>query len=222
MALLPNDTPKRTRLRLLDIVPRGAMGAGNEPHVGAGGDEALIIRVPSTQSVPAVRIRRQTANAAPTELFDIDQAGNISVLSGVAMTTQVAQVPLTAANLIAMYATPVVILGAPGSGLAIVVYEILLELKTTATQFTSGGAVQFQFGNTANAGGTAVHAGTVPASVVNAGAGTTLTALWPASGSNGLTVPANTGIYVSNASGAFATGTGTAIAYVEYGILTLG
>jgi hypothetical protein len=222
MALLPNDTPKRTRLKWLDIILRGAEGAGNAPSKGSGGDEGLIIRVPSTQSVPVVRLRKQGVNAVPTELFDIDQNGNISVMGGIALTTQVAQVALTAANLLAMYAAPVQILPAPGAGLALVVYEILFEMKSTATQFASGGAVQFQFGNTANAGGTAVHAGTIPATVVNAAAGTSLTGLWSASGTNGLTIPSNTGLFISNASGAFTTGTGTAIAYVEYGTLTLG
>ena len=61
-------------------------------------------------------------------------------------------------------------------------------MVATEATFTSGGAVQFQCGNTANAGGPAVHAGTVPASVVNAGAGTTLTALWPASSGGGVVV----------------------------------
>lgn len=223
MALLSNITPKRSRFRLVSVEPRGTQGAGNEPHIGSGGDVPLVIKVPSTQSVAALQIQTQPVNGAPSDLFDVDQNGNISVLSGVAqLTWQQIRVPLTAAQLIAMYAAPVQLIAAPAATQALVISDILFEMTTTATAFTGGGIVVFQYGNTADGGGTAVHAGSIPASVVKAGAGTTITGLWAASGSNGLTIPVNTGLFISCQTAPFAAGTGTAVVLVEYGILTLG
>jgi len=222
MALLPNDTPKRTRVTLLGVEPRGVAGAGNAPSKGSGGDVALIVRVPSTQSVPCLSVRSQPVNGAATDLFDVDQAGNISALSGVgSLTWQQAQLALTAAQLKAMYAAPVQILAAPGAGLAIVVQEILFELTTTATAFANGGIVGFQYDSTANLAGTLVHGGSIPAAVITAGAGTTVTGLWAAPGANGLTIPANKGLFISNQTAAFITGTGTAKVWISYGLLTL-
>jgi hypothetical protein len=62
---------------------------------------------------------------------------------------------------------------------------------------------------------------TVSASVVTGGAGTTVTMLAQAGGSSGLTVPANTGIDLTNATQVFASGTGTAIVYVGYSVVPI-
>jgi hypothetical protein len=61
---------------------------------------------------------------------------------------------------------------------------------------------------------------------VTAGVGSTLTQLGPASAANGTTVPNDgttaSGLYISNATGVFAAGTGTAIVTVFYSLVTLG
>jgi len=128
-----------------------------------------------------------------------------------------AVVALSAAQLMAMFAAPVSVLPAPGSGYAIVDISADLEMLASATAFTSGGAVSLVY----HGGAVSPVAGTVPAAVVTAGAGTTLTQLGPAVGSNGITVPANTGIDITNATGAFATGTGTAKLFLKYRIIQL-
>ncbi len=221
MALLSSDTAKRSRVRLLDILPRGTQGAGNETSVGSGGDTPLVIRVPSaTQTVPIARLMAQPKNGAATDLFAVDASGNISVLGGVSYGFLRAQVALTAANLLAMYTTPVSILPTPGAGKALIINRLIFEMKRTATAFASGGAVNFQYHTSTSI---IPHAGTIAATVLTgAGAGTTLTILDDLGGTNGLAVPANEGIDITNASGAFTTGTGTAIVFVEYSILTLG
>ncbi len=116
-----------------------------------------------------------------------------------------------------MNATPVSLLAAPGAGKAIVDLSIVFEMNATATQFTGGGAVSAVY----HGGAVSPHAGSVPAAVVQAGAGQTLTQLGPAVGSNGITVPANTGVDLTNATAAFATGTGTAKVFVKYRVITL-
>jgi predicted RecA/RadA family phage recombinase len=128
-----------------------------------------------------------------------------------------ASVSLTAAQVIAMNATPVSVLAAPAAGMAIVVDSILFEMTTTSTQFTGGGAVSFVYHGTS----TAVHAGTIPATVVTATAGSSNTLLGPAVATNGTTVPAATGVDITNATAAFAAGTGTVKVQVKYRLLTL-
>ena len=123
---------------------------------------------------------------------------------------------LTAANIIAMYTTPVMIVPAPGAGKAILVDSILFEMTTTSTAFTSGGAVSFAY-----SGGAGVHSGSIPASVVTAAAGTSYTMLGMPTATNGTTVLANTAVVISNATGVFASGTGTAKVQVWYSVVTL-
>src|SRR5262249_47448648 len=75
-----------------------------------------------------------------------------------------AVVPLTSANILGMFGTPVTILAAPGAGKALVVRKILLAF-TAGTQYASGGVVTFQY-----SGGAAVHAASIPASVITSAA----------------------------------------------------
>jgi hypothetical protein len=126
-------------------------------------------------------------------------------------------VSLTAAQIIAMEAGPVSVIAAPGAGLAVVVDSILFEMTTTSTAFTGGGAVSFVY----HGGSVAVHAGSIPASVVTASAGTSDTLLGPAVAANGTTVPANTGVDITNATAPFAVGTGTAKVRIRYHVITL-
>lgn len=126
-------------------------------------------------------------------------------------------VNLTSAQIIAMNATPVSVLPAPGAGLALIIESILFEMTTTSTQFTGGGVVTFPY----HGGAVATHAGSVPAATVTTTAGTTNTLLGGAVAANGTVVPANTGVDVTNATAAFAAGTGTAKVQVKYRIVAL-
>lgn len=124
---------------------------------------------------------------------------------------------LTAAQIIAMGTTAIQILPAPGVGKAIVVDSILFEITTTSTQFTGGGVTTFVY----HGGAVAVHAGSIPAATVTAVAGSTNTLLGPAVLANGTVVPANTAVDITNATAAFAAGTGTAKVQIRYRILGL-
>ena len=157
-------------------------------------------------------------NAAGTgtvNLIGVDANNNVVTASGAPLTALV--VPLTAAQLIAMFTTPVSIIAAPATGKAIVVREIVFEMITTATVFTGGGVVSFVYHGTS----VPVHAGTVPAATVNAVAGTSATQLGMAVAANGTVVSAATGVDITNATGAFAAGTGTAKVHLWYHVITL-
>lgn len=124
---------------------------------------------------------------------------------------------LTAANLIAMYAAPVVLIPAPGAGKSIVVTKVALTTTRTATAFTGGGVAIVQYGTTVNGAGQQALDSTIAAAVVTGAAGTTVTLR------NGAVISdlaaasiQNIGLYISNQTTAFATGTGTATVDVWY------
>lgn len=136
---------------------------------------------------------------------------------GADYSVQHATISLTAANLIGMYAAPVQLLPAPAAGKSIMVTKLAFTITRTSTAFTGGGAVIVQYGNTVNGGGTQALDSTIASTVVTGSAGTTVTAR------NGAVISdlaaasiQAAGLFISNASGAFAAGTGTAVVDVWY------
>lgn len=127
-------------------------------------------------------------------------------------------VSMTASQLFGMFTTPFSLLPAPGAGFAILVDQLTFEMTATSTAFAAGGAVSFVY----HGGAVSPVTGTVLAAVVTtATPGTTQTLLGPPVATNGITVPANTGIDITNAGGAFTTGTGSARVHLRYRIITL-
>jgi hypothetical protein len=127
-----------------------------------------------------------------------------------------ATVAMSAANIIGMRATPITIIAAPGAGKIIVVDSILLTMNRTATAFTGGGAVEFRYTN----GSGAKVATDIAASVVTTGGAGTEPAISSSPGvpSGGV---ANAPVVVTNATAAFATGTGTASLYIKFRIVSV-
>jgi hypothetical protein len=125
-----------------------------------------------------------------------------------------AQVPLTSANILALSATPITLVAAPGAGKVIVVEQITLKMVTTATQYANGGALEFRY---TNGSGTKVTAD-IAAAVVTAGAGTSYTGVRGIEAS--LTFTANAAVVVTNATAPFITGTGTGQITITYRVLT--
>lgn len=127
---------------------------------------------------------------------------------------QTVTVSLTAANIIAMYAAPVVLIAAPGSGLTIVLLDAVFKFTATATQFTAGGTTALQIDSTANGAG--VKPLTTFADTVIKSASSSIQQLQSAAGT---VLASNKGIYISNDTAAFATGTGTATVNITYRII---
>jgi hypothetical protein len=134
------------------------------------------------------------------------------------VTTQVADVAvvdLTAAQINGMYAAPVVVVPAV-SGKAIFVDSVEFDITRTSTAFTGGGVVAVQYDSTVNGAGVATHA-TIAAAVVTGSAGETRTYRIPVVQSDiAVASIEGKGLYISNQSGAFAAGTGTARVTVWY------
>lgn len=131
-----------------------------------------------------------------------------------------AQVALTSANILAMYATPVQIVAAPGAGKILVADTIVTEWVPTATQYAAGGAVIFQYDSTINGAGVNTCNTTIAAAIVNAA--TEDTTILRGSGTVAAAASGflNKGLFISNASGAFTTGTGVARITISYRVYT--
>lgn len=127
----------------------------------------------------------------------------------------IAVVDLTAAQIIAMYTTPVVVVPAV-SGKAIFVDAVEFDITRTSTAFTGGGVVAVQYDSTAAGLGTATHA-TIAATVVTGSAGETRTYRIPVVQSDiAVASIEGKGLYISNQTAVFAAGTGTARVTVWY------
>jgi hypothetical protein len=123
---------------------------------------------------------------------------------------------ITAAELIAMYTTPKLLLAAPGSGKSIAVVKLELRMTRTSTAFTGGGAVIVQYDSTANGAGTQALDSTFASTVVTGAAGVSYSWRNGAVISDATTTVVNKGLYLSNDTAVFAAGTGTAIVDIYY------
>lgn len=126
------------------------------------------------------------------------------------------QVALTAAQINGMYAAPVVLIAAPATGKAIAVNKLMFTITRSATAFASGGAAIIQYDSTVNGGGTQALDSTLAATVITGAAGTSISTRNGAIISDSTATIVAKGIYISNATGAFTTGTGTATIDIWY------
>lgn len=123
------------------------------------------------------------------------------------------RVSLSSAQILALSATPVTLIPAPGAGKIIIVESIALQMTTTSTQYANGGALEFRY---TNASGAKVSAD-IAAAVVTAAAGTSYTSV--AGVTTSLTNVVNSPVVVNNATAAFITGTGTGIFNIKYRVV---
>lgn len=134
----------------------------------------------------------------------------VSMLSA----AETVQVSLSSAQILALSATPVTLVPAQGANKIIIVDEILFRMSRTATAYASGGALEFRYTNGSGAKVAADIAATV---VTTGGAGVEYNNVGGVVTS--LTPVANAAIVITNATGAFTTGTGTAKVFIKYRVL---
>ena len=134
-------------------------------------------------------------------------------------TIQYAQVAMTAAEWNGMYATPKLIVAAPGAGLIIQTEKIWFDMTYVAAQYAAGGVVNLQYDNTVQGAGVAATTDTAAATIT----GLAATSIVPVAGTTSAFAQATTvnkGLYMSNKTGAFTTGDGTWKINVAYRIIT--
>jgi hypothetical protein len=129
------------------------------------------------------------------------------------------QVSITAAELNGMYAAPKALIAAPGTGKSIAIVKAIFKITRTATAFANGGAAIIQYDSTVNGGGTQACDSTLASTVITGAAGTSHSIRNGAVISDSTATIVNKGIYLSNATGAFDTGTGTATIDIWYSVV---
>lgn len=137
---------------------------------------------------------------------------SISLTSGVAELTKM--VSLTSANLLAMNATPVTVVAAPGAGYALDFVSAVLIYDSTLTAYVNGGVITINYGS----GGAAVS--TNLAATFLTGAGDKVYNMQKLNAAGGYTMPVNTGLVITNAAAPFITGTGVCRLYITYKVYT--
>lgn len=136
---------------------------------------------------------------------------SLNILGG---NSQTVIIPLTAAQIIGMYAAPVFVLAAPAANTVNLVTSANLNVLYNSTQYTLGGAIGVQYENTVHGGGT-LATGTIAAATLNAVVANTVL-VFPLAASVALAAATAQPLYLSNATQAFATGNSPAILTVTY------
>lgn len=127
------------------------------------------------------------------------------------------QVELTSAQIKTMYTTPVQVIAAPGVGKKIIVGQNVYTYLFDTAQYTGGGAIGLQWGNTANLAGPAAST-TLAAATFNGYAASNTFELTP-DNTDTLANIENMGVFISNDTAVFATGSGTLLIDIAYQIV---
>jgi hypothetical protein len=194
-----------------NTLPSGDIIVGNSSNVATAramsGDATISNTGVLTIGAGAVTGSKIANNAVDYAQLALDVGATVTVT-------------LSAAQIAAMYTTPVQIVAAPGSGKLILIDSILWDIAFVSAQYTAGGAIQAQYGNTTHGAGPAASA-SIAAATLNGVAASGFIA--NGSGAATLNAPAtveNTAVYMSNATQAFATGDSTVTLYVKYRVVT--
>jgi hypothetical protein len=123
-----------------------------------------------------------------------------------------AVVTLTAAQVLAAYAAPQLLIPAPGAGYAIVIQSCMIVTQVS-TAFAGGGVGHVQYTATVNGGGANALSATTPSAEITAASSQIYVQTGPVA-TTVLTGITNEGVYFSNATGAFTGGAGSTLTFV--------
>jgi hypothetical protein len=201
-----NSTTSATQL------PWTGLKAGTDgeiPTFDASGNPAFVATGDSGQVLTS-----NGAGAAPTFQAAAAGGGADTALSNLVENPviMVATVSLSAANIAAMYATPVECIANPGVGKVIVVDQITMSYTRVSASYTGGGSTRLAYSSTPT-----LEAGTISSDVIKGGSSAIDIRDVVAS----VVGISNNSIVVTNSTAAFATGSGTIKLFIRYRIITL-
>lgn len=221
---------KRTISSIINILPTITNGFIFSAQVQTG--DIANSAVTAAKIAAAVAGAGLTGGAGTALAVQVDSVGveiNVDTLrlkaSGVSAANIALNIPRTASVLlssaewIAMYATPKLLVAAPGANKLLLVRDVRYEFDYSSVQYTTGGSVAVQYDSTANGAGrlasatianTVFNGYTVDSTVGAAGALQT--------GASSATV--NKGLYLSNDTAAFAAGNSPVHVHVTYETVT--
>lgn len=196
---------------LSNTLASGNIFVGNASNIATGvamsGDATMSNAGVLTIASSAISTAKIAANAVTFAKLDP------SVL-------QSATVTLSAAQIKALFDTPVQLVAAPGAGKMIVIDSINWDITFVSAQYTAGGVLVAQYGNTVHGAGPAASA-SIAAATLNAVAASTELSQGGVALNVAKTAASNVAVYMSNATADFATGDSTASLTVRFHIVTL-
>jgi hypothetical protein len=157
-------------------------------------------------------------------LFSMSFNGSIITLVPAIVTLNTnlsAEVEISAAEFLGMYAAPKLLVAAPGANKLIIVDRMVLVMTYGAAQFAAGGVVAAQYDSTANGAGVKAT-NTQQASDFNGAAASASFFFNGASGNSSqaaFSTSVNKGLYLSNQTAAFTTGDSNMVAQINYHII---
>jgi hypothetical protein len=197
---------------LSNTLSNGNIFVGNASNIATGvamsGDATISNTGVLTIGAGAVTGSKIANNAVDYAQLALDVGATVTVA-------------LTAAQIKALYDTPVQLVAAPGAGKLVIIDSILWDIAYGTTQFTAGGVIAAQYGNTVHGAGP-VASGTLAAASLNGVAASGFLSNGGIAGglSVAKTASLNTAVYLSNQTADFATGDSTANLYVRYRVVT--
>jgi hypothetical protein len=136
-------------------------------------------------------------------------------LSTPGVSLQYVKISPTATAIKAMRTTPIQVIAAAGANTLILPQETLIEHVRDGTAYAAGGSIRLQYDSTTLAGGVAASESVIADAITNATARFNYIAYTASSNTAGSTT-VNKGIYLTNITAAFTTGTDTVNIYVWY------
>lgn len=196
---------------LSNTLPSGDIFVGNASNVATAAAMSGDVHISNTGAT-TIQAGAVTGSKIANNAVDYAQ-----LAADVAAT---ATVTLTAAQITALYDTPVQLIAAPGAGKLVVIDKIVWDIAYGTTQYTAGGAIAAQYGNSAHGVGDAASS-SIAAATLNAVAANEVLSASSTQIVSVKTNCINAAVYLSNATADFATGDSTATLYVYYKILTI-
>jgi hypothetical protein len=214
VALIQKVTPSAGTLTILASIDPGPSVVAYIATASAGGGSGLSNALPSGD----ILVGNASNIATPVAMSGAATISNTGVVSLAPAYLQYVAVPITAAQFNGMYAAPVQLVAAGGANTLIVVKQIQLLMTYGSAAFAGGGVAAAQWDSTANG------AGVIATTTLSAATFTPVVST--GFNFNSGVVPetfstcVNKGLYLSNITQAFTTGTGSSfVAHVWYAVV---